>query len=554
MPYYGIDLGTSNCLMARIEEGFDDGEYEIKCLKDSEMNEEFPSVVSFISQDEYIVGEAAAKRLSDYPDSSVELIKVRLGKTSAIQLVINGSYVEKSPQEITSLLLKHLVKSRGGCKTNPVLTVPAFFDQSQKNATKEAGELAGISPKQLIEEPTASILYQIFAEYNKNKDVFQGLKEKNVLVFDFGGGTLDLSVIHLEYANGIVQPTVLGTGGDNSLGGNLIDFQFTETVIHILQRKYPKDEFIQTLSSSFDNYYQRYLEKGVLYFDSDVPEQVKNYIYILKRHLEQVKKELSYKERSTIQLFRNYESLPIDRKTFERYVLKNDELNLTERILSAIIDLSNQIGHCTIHEVLLVGGSSQIPFIKNIILSSLASQHLPPDAVHLSEDFTTSVAKGAAIQAALLNGKAIPPFRNNYCRSVVSRDIYIDCGQKSNDTPFIERGTSYPFAEPKKQSVFIPHALSENVPIKLSELVRNPDGTLQKKEIADYLYYLPIYYTGDEIQVEMNIDEAGLYQIQAEHLLTGETVQFETKKAFSLSSDEMKAASSRVKKMEDRTK
>ena len=553
MPYYGIDLGTSNCLMARIDEGFEDGEFEIKCLRDSDMNEEFPSVVSFINQNEYVVGEQASRRLSEYPDSTVELIKIRLGNTDAIRLIVQGSLVEKSPQEITSLLLKHLVSSRGGCKTSPVLTVPAFFDQSQKNATKEAGELAIIKAKQLIEEPTAAILYQIFAEYQKNPNTFQDLHEKNVLVFDFGGGTLDLSVIHLEFYNGIVQPTVLGTGGDNTLGGNLIDFQFTNTVIKILNSAYPTDNFIQQLSTVFEKYYYNYLQHGILSFETGTPENIKNYIYILKRHLEQIKKELTSKEEATIQLFGNYRPIPINRINFEKYVLNDDQLNLPARIQLAISDLSQQT-HCIIHEVLLVGGSSQIPYIKRIILKSLENHHLPPESVHLSEDFTTSVAKGAAIQAALLHGKAIPPFRNNYCRSVVSRDIYIDCGQLHSTTPFVERGTSYPFTESKKQSIFIPHALSENVPIKLSEIIKKPDGTEVKKEIADYLYYLPIYYTGDEIQVEMNIDEAGLYQIQAKHILTNETVQFETTKAFSLSPEQMEAAATRVENMKDQSK
>ena len=197
MNYYGIDLGTSNCLISKVISNLDDT-FDVKCLTDDEGEDSFPSVVYFENEQNYKVGEKARKHLFTEPDSTVELIKIRLGKTHKIQVKTPNSRFEKSPQEISSYLLKHFNTIHSDNIENVVVTVPAFFDQNQKEATMQAGIIADIKPQSLIEEPTAAIMYHIFSEYKAKGINFMNMPQKNVLVFDFGGGTLDLSLIELR--------------------------------------------------------------------------------------------------------------------------------------------------------------------------------------------------------------------------------------------------------------------------------------------------------------------------------------------------------------------
>lgn len=167
--YYGVDLGTTQCLVAQFLRNPITDEDELTCLFNPRTGEfELPSVVSYLSDTQYVTGVDALNRLYKVPDSTVELVKVRLGNTKSIPVVIPGvGRVEKSPQEIASLLLKSLKETRGVHIDTALLTVPAFFTQSQREATKQAGTLAGIDTENqiMIEEPTAAIIYQIYEEY-----------------------------------------------------------------------------------------------------------------------------------------------------------------------------------------------------------------------------------------------------------------------------------------------------------------------------------------------------------------------------------------------------
>ena len=131
MNCYGIDLGTSNCLISKIITNLDDS-FDVKCLTDDEGMDSFPSVVHFKNERDYIVGETALNRLSTEPDSTIELIKIRLGKTHKIHVKTPSSEFEKSPQEISSYLLSHFNTIHSENIENVVVTVPAFFDQNQK--------------------------------------------------------------------------------------------------------------------------------------------------------------------------------------------------------------------------------------------------------------------------------------------------------------------------------------------------------------------------------------------------------------------------------------
>lgn len=222
--------------------------------------------------------------------------------------------------------------------------------------------------------------------------------------------------------------------------------------------------------------------------------------------------------------------------------MQREELNIQDRIRSALEGISEYCyeNNHVVDEVLLIGGSSQIPFVKDIILNTLADMGVSNEAINYSDDYMQAVAKGAAIQSALLSGMSIPPFKSNKCSSVVARDIILEYGNKS--TMLVKRGTPYPFSDSKGLSVRVPHALATNVTLRLCENIVQQDGTVRKKVICDYPYYLPIYYTGDELRLALNIDSAGLYQVEALHVPTKEKAVIEPQKAFSLSNSELRNA------------
>lgn len=548
MVHYGIDLGTSSCLVSKVIQNLDDS-FEVKCLTDEDGEDSFPSVVSFENEEKYMVGNTALQTFHENPDSAVELVKLRLGKTSHITFKTPAGTFQKSPQEITSLLLNHLNVIHNNQIENAVITVPAFFDQGQKDATMQAGVLANIKPMFLIEEPTAAIMYHMFSQYaDQGIDLFNGVKEKNVLVFDFGGGTLDLSLIGINIYDNEIVPKVLAIGGDTNLGGSIIDFIFTQVILNLLKNKYPSDDFILNVCEAFEDYYYNYKTNHTLRFTDGVTDEVKNFIYRLKRNLEQIKIKLSSANEADIYLEKHYEKIIISRENFEKYVLMNDDdLSITDRIKAALQNISCK--RIPISEVLLIGGSSQIPLIKEIIFETFEEMRIPREMISLSRDFEKAVVKGAAIQAAISSGEAIPPFMHNKCESIVARDIEIEHAGKSR--VFVPMGTAYPFEERKKFIVSIGHALSETVSLRLNEIVEQADNQKEINSICNFQFYLPIYYTNDKISVFMNIDEAGLYQIEAIHEETKEAVEFEPHKEYSLSAKELNIAAIKVKQMTD---
>ena len=488
MNCYGIDLGTSNCLISKIITNLDDS-FDVKCLTDDEGMDSFPSVVHFKNERDYIVGETALNRLSTEPDSTIELIKIRLGKTHKIHVKTPSSEFEKSPQEISSYLLSHFNTIHSENIENVVVTVPAFFDQNQKEATMQAGIIADIKPQSLIEEPTAAIMYHIFSEYKAKGIDFMNMPKKNVLVFDFGGGTLDLSLIQLTKENDEIIPKVLAIGGDEELGGNNIDFLFTKMILSHIASRNPDDDFINEVYDVFEEYYDTYIDEHVLRFPDGTSDEIKNFIFRIKRELERIKIKLSKEESEKITFERNYNRINISRKRFEELVLENDDLNIKERIKDALNTISKEAKKqkAPLHEVLLVGGSSQIPYVRQTILETFQELNWSEDHIIFSHDFEKAVAKGAAIQSAIMSGVPIPPFMHNKCASIVARDIELE--HAGGTKLFIKMGTSYPLEEKERHTVKIGHSLSETVTLKLNELVDEN----KKRQICDFKFYYIIF-------------------------------------------------------------
>lgn len=539
---YGIDLGTSNCLVARLFSVRNNT--DIICLKDSEGNESFPSVIHFQNENSILIGENAHKMLSDYPERTKELIKVRLGKDKYIPIEFDGIKKEYSPQKLTGLILRHFNTIHNNEIKRAVLTVPANFDQNQKKATLESGQIADIEIVELIEEPSAAIMYHIFSNYKQGiVDYLNKDKPKNILVFDFGGGTLDLSLTEVKLdEKGNVNPKVLLTGGNNNLGGNIIDFVFTSVIIDILSEDYEDDSFIQELKYEYENYYSNYRASGELKFRSSCKKEVKQFILNLKKDLELVKMNLSTKESEILTFPGKYEDIEIDREGFEEIVL--EEGGIAKEVELALLDFNekNKEGY-SIDEIILVGGTSQIPYFKKMIEEKFETLN---GKIKESKDYQNAISKGAAILGAIINGYEVKPFGTNRCRSVVGYDIIIESG--SEKINLVKAGTAFPFEEPIRKSFNIEHSLNKCINIRFKE-----DITISKEErlIKDISFYHPFFYTGEEIEIFFDIDEKGLFSFSATHSETNETIEFESEKIFELSDDEINEEINNNKKIKD---
>ncbi|MGN6545706.1 MAG: Hsp70 family protein, partial [Aureliella sp.] len=201
-PIVGIDLGTTNSVVAAIVDGKpvvleEDGE---KLL---------PSIVGFNAQGQLITGVVARNQLAAFPDRTIASIKRRMGTMDPVQLG-DESF---TPPEISAMILRRLKdrasRALGRAVTRAVITVPAFFDESQRQATREAGELAGLTVERIINEPTAATLVYHAGEHDPRR----------IVVYDFGGGTFDVSIVRMEA--GVVE--VLTSKGDTHLGGDDLD-------------------------------------------------------------------------------------------------------------------------------------------------------------------------------------------------------------------------------------------------------------------------------------------------------------------------------------------
>jgi len=542
MPYYGIDFGTTSCIVACVSKNLN-GDFQVECLSDDNGETSIPSIVSFESEKKYLVGFEAKQNAIMYPERSIELVKVRLGKTKQIKIDINGTLIYRSPQEISGYLLSYLNKIHEMKIKNAVITVPAYFDQNQKEATMQAGLIASISPKTYIEEPTAALMYHIFHLYSERKSDFVDNRDntKRVLVFDFGGGTLDLSLVELSIINNSVKPKVIAIGGDNELGGNTIDLIFCKVLLQMLVNKNKNDLFLKQAAETFVEFYNNFYTNHIERFPPQTSLEIKKFIYMLLKDAEEAKISLSSKNTVRITIGRNYDSIEFTRLMFEEYVIQNESINIKTRIEECIEEI-RETGE-GLDEVLLVGGSSQIPFIKKLIIDTLSEFGINENRVILSNEFDTAVAKGAAIQSAILNGAELPPFYRNKCSSVVPRDIEVNSSGKS--IIIVKKGLAYPFKQPQECFVEIGHSLSESVQLALSEIIVKNDKS-KKREICKFRFYLPFFYTGERIKFKINISEDGLYQFEAFHETSKERVEFEPEKSFSLSDSEISEARKNV--------
>ncbi|MDX1929933.1 MAG: Hsp70 family protein [Pirellulaceae bacterium] len=357
-PIIGIDLGTTNSVVAAVIDG------RVQVIEE---NGEaiLPSVVGLTVDGKLIVGQTAKNQLAAFPDRTIASVKRRMGQAVKLKLADQ----EFTPQELSAIILRRL-RSRAEAKlgvevTRAVITVPAFFDEDQRQATREAGQLAGLTVERIINEPTAaSVVYHPTTS-----------ERRHVIVYDLGGGTFDVSIVRLEA--GVVE--VLSSKGDTQLGGDDFDQLLTKYVANAFLTEHNVDLMAQNTTR-----------------------------WRLLQACERAKCELSYASsvRISEEFIATVDGQPVNldmevtRDEYEDLIS-----TLVERTIGCVDDAIRDSGLVTnqLDELILVGGSTRTPLVQNRLREEF--QRDPQWSVNPD----LAVALGAATQAAMQSGLSLGP-------------------------------------------------------------------------------------------------------------------------------------------------
>lgn len=357
MGTYGIDLGTTYSCIASLDHN---GNPEV-IRNQVDASDTLASAVFFESADNVVIGNSAKEMVETDGERVVQFVKREIGKPNARTYEFDGKTY--TSVEISALILgrlKQMVEEQGGFVDDVVITCPAYFGLEERNATKKAGELAGMNVLNLINEPTAAALSYCARQFQE---------ERTILVYDLGGGTFDVTIVKMSLVmnadgNEVQKVTVITTGGNDELGGKDWDDKLFDYILQVCCD-----------------------ENGLMPDEIDIETR-----QLIRSRVETTKKKLSDVESAKVKISVNHAmtTINISRQEFEN--LTSDKVAQT---MTYVEDTLQRAGNIEIDTVLLVGGSTFMPMIRNAVEARF------PGKVQI-EDPDRAVAKGAAICASML--------------------------------------------------------------------------------------------------------------------------------------------------------